>query len=169
MHFLVHYRSSNIAFMKLKLGPSARQERFSRFVMLSGDQTVKKPHKMKQKFVRRNFEKGPFETMTCLNSSFWKHFQSFYCIQVWKWEKHIFNMSSFSRWQENCPTDIGSVNSILTTGQGCLCISVWSKCLPTLSAHTYQCLSFSFPLTTLLLCSFLQSPRPGIFKYDSLS
>lgn len=88
--------------MKLKLRPSARQERFSRFVMLSGDQALSESltrNKPIEKFVCRNLEKGPFETMTCLNSSFWKRFQSFLCIQVWKWGKHIFNTSRFSRWQ----------------------------------------------------------------------
>ena len=71
--------------------------------MLSGHQALSESltcKNLREKSVCRNLEeKGPFETTTCPNSSFWKHFQSFHCIQVWKWGKFIFNMSRFSRWQ----------------------------------------------------------------------
>lgn len=40
MHFLIHYNNSSIAFMKLKLRPSARQEKFSSSVVLSGHKAV---------------------------------------------------------------------------------------------------------------------------------
>ena len=62
MLFLVHYRSSLIVFMKLKLRPSARQERSSRFVMPSGQQVLSEhltDNKQGDKSECRNLEKGP--------------------------------------------------------------------------------------------------------------
>lgn len=73
MHFLVLYNSSSIAFMKLKLRPAARQERFSSFVVLSGHKALSESltcNKQEEKFVCENLEKVSFETMTGLTSSF---------------------------------------------------------------------------------------------------
>lgn len=69
MLFLVHYRSSLIVFMKLKLRPSARQERSSRFVMPSGQQVLSEhltDNKQGDKSECRNLEKGPSEITICL-------------------------------------------------------------------------------------------------------
>lgn len=86
---------------------------------------VRKPH-IQEKFVCKNLEKVSFETMTCLISSFWQHFHSFHCDQVWKWAKHIF-MSRSSRWKARRAvpqTQAQLIPSLQATGQGCLCISI---------------------------------------------
>lgn len=63
--------------MKLKPRPSERQERFSRFVMLSGEQALSgnlTHNKLRDKCVCKNLEKGPAETMSCLQSKLLKTF-----------------------------------------------------------------------------------------------